>query len=105
MRAGMEGVVRNIRRTFSGRSGNVHFAQHFVFRKISITTIRTLINFMLHSRAIIYLPNRELFAAKKFRSQKFFRNELNSSNECAIKGKKVVAKSSLITIIALPRDE
>ena len=61
------------------------------------------INSPSSGHAIIYLPNTELFAAKKFHTLKFLRVELNSSCQGAIKCEKVVAKSSLITIIALPR--
>lgn len=53
--------------------------------------------------AIIYLPKRELFAAKKFQSEKVFHTELILSNLRVFRCEKVVAKSLLITIIALPR--
>jgi hypothetical protein len=81
------------------------FARHFGFRRISLNDDYGRMISRSSWHAITYLSKRELFAPKKFRSEKFFRTELNCSTDRAIKREKVVAKSSLITIIALPREE
>jgi hypothetical protein len=47
------------------------FERHFARRKISFATITRRITPRRRSRAIIYLPKRELFAAKKFAGEKF----------------------------------
>ena len=82
----------------------IHFCATFCVQKNLSCADRERRHPSSREHAIIYLSNTELFAAEKFRSQNFFRGELNSNNNCLIRCEKVVAKSSLITIIALPRE-